>query len=102
MFISNTSLGAGRVDPIPLNIKTGNKLPFKFIVVMYLVFGNTMCNPTGALQSFMYLSVYAKSDRGGIGMEGVKKRKAEEELEYYRQKVRAKQQNETKSLEDFR
>ncbi|KAL6101627.1 gpatch11 [Pungitius sinensis] len=55
--------GAGRVDPIPLNIKT---------------------------------------DRGGIGMEGVKKRKAEEELEHYRQKVRAKQQNETKSLEDFR
>ncbi|XP_029962731.1 G patch domain-containing protein 11 [Salarias fasciatus] len=55
--------GAGRVDPIPLNIKT---------------------------------------DRGGIGMEGVKKRKAEEELEQYRQKVRAKQQNETKSLEDFR
>lgn len=55
--------GAGRVDPIPLNIKT---------------------------------------DRGGIGMEEVKKRKAEEELEHYRQKVRAKQQNETKSLEDFR
>ncbi|XP_003441081.1 G patch domain-containing protein 11 [Oreochromis niloticus] len=55
--------GAGRVDPIPLNIKT---------------------------------------DRGGIGMEEMKKRKAEEELEHYRQKVRAKQQNETKSLEDFR
>ncbi|XP_034408001.1 G patch domain-containing protein 11 isoform X2 [Cyclopterus lumpus] len=55
--------GAGRVDPIPLNIKT---------------------------------------DRGGIGMEGVKKRKAEQELEHYRQKARAKQQNETKSLEDFR
>ncbi|XP_051285536.1 G patch domain-containing protein 11 isoform X1 [Dicentrarchus labrax] len=55
--------GAGRVDPIPLSIKT---------------------------------------DRGGIGMEEVKKRKAEEELEHYRQKVRAKQQNETKSLEDFR
>ncbi|XP_068424415.1 G patch domain-containing protein 11 [Clinocottus analis] len=55
--------GAGRVDPIPLNIKT---------------------------------------DRGGIGMEGVKKRKAEQELEHYRQKVRARQQNETKSLEDFR
>ncbi|KAM7385823.1 hypothetical protein PAMP_001879 [Pampus punctatissimus] len=55
--------GAGRVDPIPLNIKT---------------------------------------DRGGIGLEEVKKRKAEEELEHYRQKVRAKQQNETKSLEDFR
>ncbi|XP_031157433.1 G patch domain-containing protein 11 isoform X1 [Sander lucioperca] len=55
--------GAGRVDPIPLNIKT---------------------------------------DRGGIGMEEVKKRKAEEELEHYRQKVRARQQNETKSLEDFR
>lgn len=55
--------GAGRVDPIPLNIKT---------------------------------------DRGGIGMEEQKKRKAEEELEHYRQKVRAKQQNETKSMEDFR
>ncbi|XP_059215524.1 G patch domain-containing protein 11 [Centropristis striata] len=55
--------GAGRVDPIPLSIKT---------------------------------------DRGGIGMEEVKKRKAEEQLEHYRQKVRAKQQNETKSLEDFR
>ncbi|KAM4592238.1 G patch domain-containing protein 11 [Odontesthes bonariensis] len=55
--------GAGRVDPIPLNIKT---------------------------------------DRGGIGLEGLKKRKAEEELEHYRQKVRAKQQNETKYLEDFR
>ncbi|XP_023133810.1 G patch domain-containing protein 11 [Amphiprion ocellaris] len=55
--------GAGRVDPIPLNIK---------------------------------------KDRGGIGMEEVKKRKAEEELERYRQKVRAEQQNETKSLEDFR
>nr|XP_020459846.1 G patch domain-containing protein 11 isoform X2 [Monopterus albus] len=55
--------GAGRVDPIPLNIKI---------------------------------------DRGGIGMEEVKKRKAEEELEHYRQKIRAKQQNETKSLEDFR
>ncbi|XP_070772375.1 G patch domain-containing protein 11 isoform X2 [Enoplosus armatus] len=54
---------AGRVDPIPLNVKTG---------------------------------------RGGIGMEEVKKRKAEEELEHYQQKVRAKQQNETKSLEDFR
>uniref|UniRef100_A0A4W5JM10 G patch domain-containing protein 11 n=1 Tax=Hucho hucho TaxID=62062 RepID=A0A4W5JM10_9TELE len=55
--------GAGRVEPIPLNIKT---------------------------------------DRGGIGMEGVKKRKAEEELEHYRQKARAKQQNEKQSLEDFR
>ncbi|KAK2824098.1 hypothetical protein Q5P01_021273 [Channa striata] len=55
--------GAGRVDPIPLNIKT---------------------------------------DRGGIGMEEMKKRKAEEELENYRQKVHAKQQNETKSLQDFR
>ncbi|XP_061601045.1 G patch domain-containing protein 11 [Cololabis saira] len=55
--------GAGRVDPIPLNIKT---------------------------------------DRGGIGMEEMKKRKAEAELEHYRNKIRAKQQNETKSLEDFR
>lgn len=35
-------------------------------------------------------------------MEGVKKRKAEEELEHYRQKARAKQQNEKQSLEDFR
>ncbi|XP_029377405.1 G patch domain-containing protein 11 isoform X2 [Echeneis naucrates] len=43
-----------------------------------------------------------KTDRGGIGMEEMKKRKAEEELEHYRQKVRAKQQNESKSLEDFR
>ncbi|XP_070772377.1 G patch domain-containing protein 11 isoform X4 [Enoplosus armatus] len=43
-----------------------------------------------------------KKGKGGIGMEEVKKRKAEEELEHYQQKVRAKQQNETKSLEDFR
>uniref|UniRef100_A0A3Q3A479 G patch domain-containing protein 11 n=1 Tax=Kryptolebias marmoratus TaxID=37003 RepID=A0A3Q3A479_KRYMA len=53
---------AGRVDPIPLNIK---------------------------------------ADREGFGMEEVKKRKAEEELHHYRQKVRAKQQNEAKSVEDF-
>lgn len=46
--------------------------------------------------------ICAESDRGGIGMEEAKKRKAEEELEHYRQKVRAKQQNETKCLEDFR
>uniref|UniRef100_UPI003AAF2DE7 G patch domain-containing protein 11 isoform X6 n=1 Tax=Centroberyx gerrardi TaxID=166262 RepID=UPI003AAF2DE7 len=43
-----------------------------------------------------------KEGKGGIGLEEVKKRKAEEELEHYRQKVRAKQQNETKSMEDFR
>ncbi|XP_029377407.1 G patch domain-containing protein 11 isoform X4 [Echeneis naucrates] len=43
-----------------------------------------------------------KEGKGGIGMEEMKKRKAEEELEHYRQKVRAKQQNESKSLEDFR
>ncbi|XP_003976175.1 G patch domain-containing protein 11 [Takifugu rubripes] len=55
--------GAGRVDPIPLNIKT---------------------------------------DRGGLGMEEMKKRKAEEELEHYRQKIRAKQHFETRSLENFR
>uniref|UniRef100_H3C5M8 G patch domain-containing protein 11 n=1 Tax=Tetraodon nigroviridis TaxID=99883 RepID=H3C5M8_TETNG len=55
--------GSGRVDPIPLNIKT---------------------------------------DRGGIGMEEMKKRKAEEELEHYRQKIKAKQSSETRSLEDFR
>lgn len=35
-------------------------------------------------------------------MAEMKKRKAEEELEHYRQKVRAQQQNETRSLEDFR
>lgn len=51
---------------------------------------------------FMHLPLYNESDRGGIGMEEVKKRKAEDELEQYRQKVRARQQNETKSLEDFR
>ncbi|XP_036430648.1 G patch domain-containing protein 11 [Colossoma macropomum] len=55
--------GAGRVEPIPLNIKT---------------------------------------DRGGIGMEELKKRKAEEELENFRKKVQVKQQMEKKSLEDFR
>uniref|UniRef100_A0A8C6P7M4 G patch domain-containing protein 11 n=1 Tax=Nothobranchius furzeri TaxID=105023 RepID=A0A8C6P7M4_NOTFU len=43
-----------------------------------------------------------KTDRGGFGMEEQKKRKAEEELHHYRQKVRARQQNEAKSLEDFR
>lgn len=55
--------GAGRVDPIPLNIKMG---------------------------------------REGIGMEEVKKRKAEEELEKYHLKVRVKQQNEKQSVEDYR
>lgn len=50
----------------------------------------------------MYFFLCDDSDRGGIGMEEVKKRKAEEELENYRHKARAKQQNETKSLEDFR
>lgn len=43
-----------------------------------------------------------ESDRGGFGMEEMKKRKAEEELEHYRQKIRAKQHIETRSLEDFR
>ncbi|XP_072532901.1 G patch domain-containing protein 11 isoform X1 [Salminus brasiliensis] len=55
--------GAGRVEPIPLNIKT---------------------------------------DRGGIGMEELKKRKAEEEMENYRKKVQVKQQMEKRNLEDFR
>ncbi|XP_067241767.1 G patch domain-containing protein 11 isoform X2 [Chanodichthys erythropterus] len=55
--------GAGRVEPVPLNIKT---------------------------------------DRGGIGMEELKKRKAEEELQNYRRKVQMKQHVEKKSLEDFR
>lgn len=35
-------------------------------------------------------------------MEELKKRKAEEDLDRHRQKVRASQQNEAKSLEDFR
>ncbi len=94
MFISVTSPGAGRVDPIPLNIKTGRQCVFKFKV--YLI---TTCAHVAV---FIYFPLHAQSDRGGIGMEEVKKRKAEEELEHYRQKVRAKQQNETKSLEDFR
>ncbi|XP_037540853.1 G patch domain-containing protein 11 [Nematolebias whitei] len=55
--------GAGRVDPIPLNVK---------------------------------------ANREGFGMEELKKRKAEEDLNRHRQKVRASQQNEAKSLEDFR
>ncbi|XP_073689746.1 G patch domain-containing protein 11 [Garra rufa] len=55
--------GAGRVEPVPLNIKT---------------------------------------DRGGIGMEELKKRKADEELQNYRRKVQMKQQVEKRSLEDFR
>ncbi|KAJ8248011.1 hypothetical protein GJAV_G00237150 [Gymnothorax javanicus] len=55
--------GGGRVEPIPLNIKT---------------------------------------DRGGIGIEEVKKRKAEEMLEHGRRKVQVKQLAERQSLEDFR
>ncbi|XP_033873663.3 G patch domain-containing protein 11 [Acipenser ruthenus] len=55
--------GAGRVEPIPVNIKT---------------------------------------DRGGIGLEEVKKRKAEEKLENYRRKVQVKQQVEKQDLENFR
>lgn len=47
------------------------------------------------------LSKYV-SDRGGIGMEEAKKRKAEEELRHYRHKVRVQQQTEKQSLEDFR
>lgn len=50
----------------------------------------------------MHISSHDVLDRGGVGMEELKKRKAEEELEQYRQKIRAKQQNETKSLQDFR
>ncbi|XP_051945563.1 G patch domain-containing protein 11-like [Xyrauchen texanus] len=55
--------GAGRVEPVPLSIKT---------------------------------------DRGGIGMEELKKRKAHEELQNYRKKLQMKQHMEKKSLEDFR
>lgn len=43
-----------------------------------------------------------KTDRGGIGMEELKKRKADEELQNYRRKVQMKQHVEKKSLEDFR
>ncbi|KAL7889597.1 hypothetical protein AOLI_G00018550 [Acnodon oligacanthus] len=43
-----------------------------------------------------------KTDRGGIGMEQLKKRKAEEKLESFRKKVQVKQLMEKKSLEDFR
>ncbi|KAL6486792.1 hypothetical protein MHYP_G00034180 [Metynnis hypsauchen] len=43
-----------------------------------------------------------KTDRGGIGMEEFKKRKAEEEMESFRKKVQVKQLMEKKSLEDFR
>lgn len=55
--------GAGRVEPIPLNIKMG---------------------------------------REGIGMEEVKKRKAEEDLQRYRHKVQLTEQNEKRSVEDYR
>lgn len=55
--------GAGRVEPIPVNIKT---------------------------------------DRGGIGLEEVKKRKAEEKLENFRRKIQVKQQVEKQDLENFR
>lgn len=61
-----------------------------------------MCDPADVSLCLCAYSLFCKSDRGGIGMEEVKKRKAEEELENYRQKARAKQQNETKSLEDYR
>lgn len=95
MVKSITSSGAGRVEPIPLNIKTGRQYIFLYLMVHLMT--------SWVIHwMFQYISLYAKSDRGGIGMEEVKKRKAEEDLEHYRQKVRAKQQNETKSLEDFR
>ncbi|GAA6107790.1 G patch domain-containing protein 11 [Tachysurus ichikawai] len=55
--------GTGRVEPLPLNIKT---------------------------------------DRGGIGMEEQKKRKAEEKLRNERKRLQVKQHMEKKSLEDFR
>lgn len=103
LLISVPSSGAGRVDPIPLNIKTGKQfiLQCAHVFIVILVFGNNLCNQTIGLQRQCTLFGMLK-DRGGIGMEGVKKRKAEQELENYRQKTRAKQQNETKSLEDFR
>lgn len=55
--------GAGRVEPVPLNIKT---------------------------------------DREGLGMEQLKKRKAEENLQNERRKVQLRQEMESKSLDDFR
>lgn len=54
------------------------------------------------LRVFTLFILLLYSDRGGIGMEEIKKRKAEEELEHYRQKIRAKQSSDTRSLEDFR
>ncbi|XP_053476634.1 G patch domain-containing protein 11 [Ictalurus furcatus] len=48
------------------------------------------------------LPLTIKTDRGGIGMEQLKKRKAEESLENYRKRLEVKQQIEKKSLEDFR
>ena len=52
----------------------------------------------------VYYSIFLSHPLGreGIGMEEVKKRKAEEELQHYHQKVRAKQQNEKQSMEDYR
>lgn len=61
-----------------------------------------MCNSIDCLLFVCSVLSAISQDRGGLGMEEVKKRKAEEELENYRQKVRSKQQNETKSLQDFR
>lgn len=61
---------------------------------------SNVCNQIS--ESFACFFSSLESDRGGFGMEEVKKRKAEEELEHYRQKIRAKQHNETRSLENFR
>lgn len=41
-------------------------------------------------------------DRGGIGMEELKKRKAEEKLENFNKKLQMKQHMEQQSLVDFR
>ncbi|XP_066536019.1 G patch domain-containing protein 11 isoform X2 [Hoplias malabaricus] len=43
-----------------------------------------------------------KTDKGGIGMEELKKRKAEEKLENYHRKLQVKKQTEKKSLDEFR
>lgn len=56
----------------------------------------------GFMSVFMRFLLSLETDRGGIGMEEMKKRKAEEELEHYQQRIRAKQRTETTSLENFR
>ncbi|KAF5886181.1 G patch domain-containing protein 11, partial [Clarias magur] len=48
------------------------------------------------------LPISIKNDRGGIGMEELRKKKAEERLKKYRKQLQVKQHMEKRSLEDFR